>query len=170
MFKLNLMKKQILLLSFLSFIMLSAHSSDKKEKVEIDMFQLLEGQYYTFEASSITSQKGFNRTLTSNYFLTVNGDSAMAYLPFVGRSYGGAYGGDGAIEFDNLMKEYTSELKVKKKEKNNQTLIMIEVVGEKDIYTCNLSVSKSGNASLTVISNNRQTVSFGGNVVPIEEE
>lgn len=167
------MKRLIILMSLLSVVVLGAYSSDKKEKkekVEIDGFALVENKQFVFEAQSMTSQNGVHRSLTTLYDLTMNGDSASAYLPYVGRAYGGAYGGDGAIEFDGPMQDYKIELREKKKEKNNQMMISFIVKGEKDTYTCNLTVSRSGNSSLNVNSNNRQPISFNGQIYEIKED
>jgi type II secretory pathway pseudopilin PulG len=165
------MKKLIFItLSLIALLLLSSFSGkEKKEKENTDYFALIETQQYTFDAESITSARGGQRSL-SDYSLTVDGDSAEAYLPYVGRAYSGSYGGDGPINFNAEVQEYKTELKVKKKEKNNQTLISFKVKGDKDTYTCTLSVGKSGYANLTIVSSNRQSISYNGRVVAIEEE
>lgn len=168
------MKKVLLLL--LATILLTAMSSfslqkDKKEKEEINAFELLEGKHYTFEARSMTSQKGFNKNLTSTYSITIEDGKAKGYLPYVGRANAGtAYGGDGPVQFDGTMEEYSYELLEKKKEKNNRMQIQIVVKGDNETYVCMLSVSKSGNASLSVRSNNRGSCSYQGSVIPVQLE
>lgn len=141
-----------------------------KDTDEENTFELLEGKKYVFIAESYSTQKGYTSTVNSYYHLTVNGDSATAYLPFFGRAYSSSILGDGGIEFDNKMIEYTSELKVKRKEKNNQTHIYIEIKGNVDTYRCHLSVSNNGFTSLSVNSNNKQSMSFNGRIQPIEIE
>lgn len=162
-----------LIIPIIAVLLLSGFTSEKKEKKEkktIDGFALVDSKSFVFDAQSMTSQKGAHRSLTSSYDLTIKGDTAIAYLPFVGRAYSGAYGGDGAIEFDGDMQDYKVELKEKKKEKNDQKVVSFVVKGNNDTYTCRLSVSRSGNASLTVTSNNRQAMSFNGQIKAIMEE
>lgn len=159
----------ILLFPALTMNALTAPSKEKDTNKE-NTFKLLEGKQYMFIAESFSSQKGYTSTVNSYYHLTVNGDSATAYLPFFGRAYSSSMVGEGGIEFDNEMIEYTSELKVKRKEKNNQTQIYIEIKGELDTYRCHLSVSSNGFTSLSVSSNNKQGMSFNGRIKAIEVE
>lgn len=167
-------KLQIILVALISITVLSSFSmqkdkKDKKEKEEINAFELLEGKHYTFEARSMTSQKGLNRNLTTYYSITIEDGKAKGYLPYVGRAHAGtAYGGDGPIQFDGTMEKYSYELIEKKKEKNNRMQIEIIVKGENETYECMLSVSKSGSASLSVRSNNRSSCSYLGSIVAVE--
>ncbi len=154
-------------MSLLSVLILSSFIDQEEE---IDGFQLVEDKCFYFEAESMTSQTGFHKTLTSSYHLTLCGDSAKAYLPYVGRAYSAAYGGDGGIQFDNTLLGYSSELKTKKKEKNNLMLITFKVKSENEIYDVTMSIGKSGFCTVSVRSNNRQSCSYNGHIMPIEKE
>lgn len=159
-------KFSALALFFLATFVISAQSiGDDK-----NTFDIVDSKQFVFEAESLTSSSGFHRNLTSYYELRVEGDSASASLPFFGRAYSGAYAGDGGISFDNVMEEYSVELKEKKKEKNNVTYIKFSVRGENDNFNCTLSTTSSGTASLTINSTNRQTISYMGTVREIEAE
>ena len=162
----NLLAVKIILVSFL-FSSTVVSAKDKKE--EVDIFSVIDAGSYSFEAQSLTSASGFHKNLMSDYTLIIDNDSANAYLPFFGRSYGGAYGGSGAIEFNNKIDDYTVVLKEKKKEKNNMKQISFSVKDENEVFNCNLSISKSGMATLNVSSNSRQTVTFSGEIVILEE-
>lgn len=160
--------------TLLSFFLITSvfvvEAKNEKEKTEdIDIFELVDSQMYTFEAESLTSTRGFNRSLNSSYDMTMHGDSATAYLPYFGRSYSASFSGEGGIVFDNIMTEYEVSLKEKKKEKNNTKYVSFKVKGEHETYNCDLSVGKSGYANLSIRSNNKQGISFRGTIVPIEE-
>lgn len=164
--------KLILAVPMIAFFVFSAFGASPKEKSSdvLSAFELIDAGTYTFDAQSMTAAKGANVMLSSSYSLTVDGDSANAYLPYAGRAYGGSYGGDGAIEFATAMKDHEVELKEKKKEKNNQKIVSFKVNGDNDIYTCRLTVSKSGSASLSISSNNRQSIGFSGHISAVDEE
>lgn len=166
------MKRTKLVMILISVFLLSSlntFAKEKKEKKEAtDGFALVDSGQYEFVAQSMTSQKGAYRALTTIYTVVINDSTSTGYLPYIGRAHSGAYGGDGAIEFDNKMLNYKIELKERKKEKNNQKLVSYEIKGKNDTYTLRFTISKTGNTSLSVSSNNRQPVSFQGTLQEIE--
>lgn len=160
--------------TLLSFFLITSvfviEAKNKKEPTEeLDFFALVDSQMFTFEAESLTSTRGFSRSLNSSYDMTIHGDSATAYLPYFGRAYSASFSGEGGIIFDDITTEYQVSLKEKKKEKNNTKYVSFKVKGEYETYVCDLSVGKSGYANLSVRSNNKQGVSFRGVIIPIEE-
>lgn len=161
------MKNLVVLVLALVF-MLNMSAQDNND--ETDNFALIESQAFVFEANRLTAQNGFTKSLTSEYSLTIKGDSANAYLPYVGEAYSAPIGESGAVIFDNIMESFNSELKEHKKEKNNMLILSFKVKGEGGMYDCHLSVGKSGYASLVVIPSNKQSVSYSGNIEPLDKE
>lgn len=99
----------------------------------------------------------------SNYDLKVTKDSVTAYLPYYGRSYTPRMGGvnDGGIKFNAKKFTYKNTSRKKggwnieinpKDLKNNQN----------DTYALNLQVTETGYGTLTINSNNQQTITFNG--------
>ncbi len=158
------MKKSFLLMLSCLFV-LGVFAQTQEES----SFDVVKSGCYTFEASSLTSQGGFHKTLTSEYSMTVNGDDAKAHLPYVGEAYSAPMSGNGGIEFDGAMQDYATKITSKKKEKNDQIIVTFQVKGEDDTYKCTLSVSKSGSATLSVNSTNRNSISYSGMVVSAAE-
>lgn len=161
------MKKLFVLLLSLFVFMLSSYSQEESE--DVDVFEILNNKTFVFEANHLSAQNGSSKSLTSEYYLTVEGDSAQAHLPYIGEAYVASFNSEGGINFDNIMENYSSELKEKKKEKNNCINISFEVRGEGDVYRCFLSAGKSGFASLSINCNSRQSISYSGNIVPIKK-
>ena len=96
-------------------------------------------------------------------FVKFNPELFDGYMPFFGEATAmAAYGGDGGIKFREKPTEYT----VEKKKKN--FLVEAQVKGETDVYRLSLTVSFEGSASLSVISNNRSTISYQGEVMSPE--
>lgn len=75
-----------------------------------------------------------------------------------------AYRGDGGLNFEGKPQEYT----FKKEKKAYQ--IKAVVKGQYDVYTLFLIVFYDGSASLSINSNNRSTISYNGEIGPIEKK
>ena len=84
------------------------------------------------------------------------------YMPFFGTATSGIGYNDPTIKF----KDKPETFNIEKKKKNFQ--IDGKVKGENDIYRISLSVMFEGNASLSIISNNRGTISYQGEIFPAQ--
>lgn len=149
----NLFNKPILLLIIafafcqISFAQDSTHSIKSK----------IEAKNFVFKAQTASPAKGGLRQLTSDYDVKVKGDSLVSYLPYYGRAYAGADLNEGGIQFTSIKFDY----KMKAKSKGGWD-ITIKPKDNREVNQMTLSVSESGYANLTVISNNRQPISFNG--------
>jgi hypothetical protein len=70
------------------------------------------------------------------------------------------------MKFDGPMETYD----VSANDKKRRITIKFKVKGSDDTYTCTLTVSGINNASLSVISNKRQSISYTGSVSELHEE
>jgi hypothetical protein len=94
----------------------------------------------------------------SRYDLVIKKDSITAYLPYYGRSYSPSMDpNDAGTKFKSKDFEY---LKTKRKKGGWNIVIVPKDV--KDSQKLTLYVSKSGYATLNVMNNNRQPISFNG--------
>ena len=168
--------KNTLIILFLSLIINIVFSQEKtknqlKEETKIvkqkETEILVNSKEFVFIARNVSPQ-GY-RTIN----LSGNGDNVMfqpemikSDMPFFGKSYGGSsYGsGDGGIKFEGAPKVYTIE-KTKKYYR-----IKVEVKGERDFYDLLLSVYFEGNATLSISSNTRSTISYSGKIYKIEKK
>ena len=100
--------------------------------------------------------------LTSNpNYVKFNPEQFDGYMPFFGEATSGiGYGADQTIKFRDKPETYTIE----KKKKNYQ--VDAKVKGENDIYRLSLSVTFEGSASLSIVSNHRNTISYQGEIMP----
>jgi hypothetical protein len=95
--------------------------------------------------------------LNAGFDMKVLTDSINTYLPYFGRAYTADYGKGGGINFTSSKFDY----KLKEKSKGGWEL-MIKPGDTKDVTQLNYSVSSNGYATLQVISNSRQAISFYG--------
>ncbi len=169
------MKSKILILILpLAFVMTLGYSQIKTKK-ELKEEQNLEKQKQTealveakdfiFIARYALPEGSGQIDLTTNpNFVKFTPDLIDSYLPFFGTAYAGiGYGGDAGIKFQGYPKDY----KIVKRKKNY--VIDVSVEGGNDVYRLSLWVSPDGSASLSVISNNRSTITYQGTIAPLEK-
>jgi len=127
---------------------------------------LVTSKEFVFEARYALPQGGKSVYLTgSSYTVKFHPDTIESYLPFFGRAYSVDYGGEGGIKFIGKPTEFNVvTLKAEKGYDINAT-----IKTPKDYYKFYLSVSPVGNATLTVNSNQRSSISYQGDIEKFEE-
>lgn len=122
--------------------------------------KLLDSKRFTFVAQSVTPQRGGFRQLTSRYDLKITPDSLISNLPYYGRAYSAPIDpSSGGINFTSTSFDYTSKVR-----KKGGWDVIVKPKDGKDVQQMFLSVFENGSATLQVTSNNRQPISFNGNV------
>jgi hypothetical protein len=130
---------------------------------ETTLQQAIQSKHFIFKAQSAFPMRGGMRQLTSEYDLKVNGDTLTAYLPYFGRAYIAPIDPTkGGIQFTSTQNEYTLQTK----KKNSEITIVPKNI--QDVHKLFLNISSHGNASLQVISNNRDPITFNGYVEAIK--
>ena len=125
----------------------------------------IESKHYVFKARTVMPTTGSARQLTSEYDLTINNDSVVAYLPYFGRAYSAIPGRttDG-INFTSTA--FTYNVKERKK---GGWMIEIKPKDAGDVQQLNLNLSANGFGTLLVNSQNRQPISFTGKADPLKK-
>lgn len=140
---------------------------ERKEQKAAEVKELINSGEYVFVANSAMPMAGRRIDLTSNYDLKIKGNHVEAWLPYFGRAYSAPYGGgEGGIKF----KEDVEDINVEFIEKKKSYTIDLEAKTDVDTYVMSLSVGLSGFATLNVVSNNRQSISYYGLIEAIEED
>lgn len=94
----------------------------------------------------------------SNYDVKITPDSLVAYLPYYGRSFSAPLNPDeNGYKFKS--KNFNYSLTPTKK---GSWEILIVTKDVKDSPRLNFSISQNGYASLSIISNNKQSISYNG--------
>ena len=119
--------------------------------------QKVEAKRYTFVAQTALPMRGRTVQLTSLYDLRVTSDSVIAGLPYYGRAYSAPINpSDNGINFTSVSFDYQAKYRKKRWE------IKIRPKDNQTVSEMNLTIYSNGKASLQVISNNRQPISFSG--------
>jgi hypothetical protein len=151
--------------AFLALNSLNAQSTkqQKQEKVK----NMVESNNYVFEANYAIPQSGGSRQLTDVYDLKISKDSVIADLPFFGEAFLAPNPSttEGGIKFTST--NFTYQQKTGKK---GSWQIFIKpkdgnISNWRDVQQMELSISANGYASLTVISSNRTSILFEGDIV-----
>ena len=163
--------KNILFIALLFMAVQVSAQTDKETTI-----RLVEGKTFIFNATSAQplNSADINAVLSRMpgaigggvvplrgdiYQLTVAIDSVGAYLPYFGRSYMAPRNPtEGGIKFNTKDFSYKSD----KKKKGNYIVTIKPVDSKSDVLSMTLNISEKGYASLSVISNNRQSITYTG--------
>ena len=140
----------------------AARKAEQLEKTKV----LVGSDAWQFDASQMMPTTGKSRSLTTSYNIVVKGNELNSYLPYVGRAYRADYG---STESPLIFKGEITEYKVEPGKKKGWN-ISFKTKNKNDILRYTLYVTESGSSTLNVNSNDRQPISFHGNLVEIEQE
>lgn len=164
------MKKKITILAalflFVGSICFAQEKTKKqiKEEKKIETMKQIEALVNSKEFVFVgrtafpTGYKTVNLTTNTNY-VKYHPNKIESYMPFYGKAYSGVgYGGDQGLKFEGAPEEYT----ITKEKKNYR--VVAKVKGNNDTFKLSLTVGFEGNASLTITSNNRSSISYNGEI------
>jgi Domain of unknown function (DUF4251) len=127
-----------------------------------DIKNLIESRHFTFVAQDVTPLSGPTRILTTPYDMTVNENKIDTYLPYYGVAYIAPINPtEGGVNFTSTNFNY-----VPKPIKRGWE-ILIKPHDVNDVRQLILEVTTSGNATLQVLSNNRQAISYHGYITDV---
>ena len=161
-------KKQIfmLLLALLVGLPLSAQSKqEKKEQKKEAVKKLIASENYKIDVNTAMPMRGRSIPLTSSYSLEIRTASVISYLPYYGRAYSIPYGGGDGLNFKAVLKEYSMVM-----DKKGNAVIEFIARNPEDRYEYRVKVFPNGSASIDVNMQNRQSISFQGELYIKEEK
>jgi len=149
---------------FPSFIVLNAQENKADEYAAVK--SIVEAKQYVFVAESALPMNGRNRQLSPGYKLEVRTDTLISDLPYFGRAYTAPIDpAEGGIQFTSRDFEYLANTG-----KKGSWNISIKPKDGKDLNRFSLYISRSGRASLQVVSNSRQAISFNGYITEVKRK
>lgn len=142
---------------------LKAHSN--KETIDNGRIAvLLNSKTFEFMANTVYPSSGAPKNLVgSDYSVTFSPEMINSHMPFYGRAYAGmTMGRDKGMRFKGKPETFIVENNAKGYE------VHTIVKDENDSFSISISVSESGYATLTISSNNRETISYHGEIVSVQ--
>ena len=150
-----------LLLFFLLFIgCQTVKNSDLSSDNSTQLKEQIYSKHYSFVPTMAMPTGGRSVALTTaEYSLTITGDTVKAELPYYGRAYTAPYPGeDGGVSFVSTNFDYElTEVGSNKK-------INIKIKDNRHRYNLFLEIWNTGKASLRIQDNERQAISYTGNI------
>ena len=120
--------------------------------------EAINSKAFVFEARQATGMRGRMIQLDPGHTLQVSPDKVVGDLPFFGRAFQSTPGGiSGGLQFE--FSEYTYEVKARRKGGWDITLDPTEPSDVRIIY---LTIQNSGNASVRILSNSREGMTYSG--------
>lgn len=134
-------------------------SNRDNEKTNL-VSNLLNSKNFVFKAQFALPMAGRSIQLTSDYDVQVKGDTVQAFLPYFGRAFSAPMNpNESGIQFTSTRFDYQQTASKKKKQSWN---ITIQPKDAQDVRQLTFRVFENGSATLQVVSNNRQTISYNG--------
>jgi hypothetical protein len=128
-----------------------------QEKKADEIKRIVESQNYVFVPQMANPQIGSSRQLTPDYDLTIAKDTVISFLPYFGRAYVAPVNpSEGGIKFTSTKFDY------KPSNDGKSWKITIKPKDAPEVQQLYLDIFDNGNATLQVISTNRQNISFTG--------
>lgn len=138
----------------------TAQQSNKNDAKKLAIKNMIDSQYFVFEAQTVSPLRGNFRNLTSSYDVCVNKDTLRSYLPFFGRAYIAPIN-QTKSPLDFTSTNFTYTVSPYKKSGWN---IVIKPKDKTDVQQYSFIIFDNGNASLNVLSTSRDEISFHGYV------
>lgn len=137
-------------------------SQNKETPQSSSIEALLDSKRFEFIAhSAIPLSMPIKDLVGSGYSVIFSKEEIISVMPFFGRAYSGAnMGRNKGMRFQGKPKVFTIE-------KSNEIQVNVEVK-DGDTYKLTLRVSDSGFATLHISSNDRETISYRGEVIGID--
>lgn len=125
-----------------------------------ELSSLIESRQYEIQHDWAVPQRGSNINLTGNAnYIRVEGDSVQLFLPYFGvRHFGGGYGSDGGIEYEGLLRE--PEIV----QEDRRILMSFDAEESSEGYRFHITLYPNGNVNTTVISTQRDNISYRGTI------
>lgn len=134
----------------------AARAAEKAVKVKAALSE----RNYKISIARMYPMRGGSKTVSYGYTVEVRNDTLISYLPFMGRAYNIPYGGGKGLNFSERIESYQESQK-----KNGQYQIEIGVTNDEDTYLYIIGVFDNGSSSIEVLSRQRESISYSGEML-----
>jgi len=137
---------------------------EEKAAMELRKAQAIEDSLaqgtFSIDVNYITPQRMPSRQLTYGYGVKVKGDEIDSYLPFFGRVYRAEFGDQKGLNFTDRIESYQAN-RVKK----DRFEVLLVVRRQLEMLFYRFDIFTNGRVSLMVRSDNRDTMTFSGEMI-----
>lgn len=156
----------LLLMAVTGVPALSAQTrKEKKEMKQKAVKELVLSEKYKIDVNRAIPATGRSVSLTSPYSVEIRNDSVISYLPYYGRAYSIPYGGGEGLNFKAPISDYKIEW-----DKKGTAKVRFIARSTEDRLSFNIDIFSNGSSSIFVNMQNRQSISFQGDLDMPEKE
>lgn len=153
--------KSILMLSMALLTVASPlpaqNKKEKQEEKKEEVNRRITSANYKVDVRTAFPMSGRSVPLSSRYSIEIRNDSVISNLPYFGRAYNIPYGGGNGLNFKEALKDYTM-----KRDRKGNILVTFGARNSEDMYDFRLKVYPNGATGIDVNMQNRQSISFQG--------
>ena len=132
----------------------------KKERRQMAILNAIEDKHWHIDIQSMNTMRYGSRTVTTDFFLELRGDTLRSYLPYLGQAQASpSLSPSVGLNFEEPVRQYKES-----RPKGKYTQIDIDVKTREDSYHYVIELYDSGSASIRVRSLNRDPISFDGTI------
>ena len=153
----------------------TVNKSNKQLKAKQKAWQMeqiktvIRSKSFVFKAQTVIPKNDMTKTLTTDFGIDVKNDSVYSYMPYFGNTYSRDYSSfkDSPMGFMQPIDNYST------KRAKSGYIVRIKVKNGRDIIDLTFHISKTGNATVSASSINRQGITYTGIIlipVPAEPE
>ena len=129
----------------------------KKERRQVAVLGAIATKRWHIDISSMSTMRYGSRTVTSDFYLELQGDTLRSYLPYLGQAQMPTMSPSIGLNFEEPMLTYKES-----RPKSKYTQIDIDVRTREDSYHYVIEIYDNGQAYIRVRSMNRDPISFDG--------
>lgn len=130
----------------------------KKERQQMAVLGAIGDKRWHIDITSMNTMRYGSRTVTSDFFLELRGDTLRSYLPYLGQAHASpSLSPTIGLNFEERVRQYQES-----RPKDKYTQLDIDVKTKEDTYHYVIEIYDSGEAYIRVRSLNRDPISFDG--------
>ncbi|UKK54335.1 DUF4251 domain-containing protein [Prevotella sp. E2-28] len=130
----------------------------KKERKQMAVLGAIGDKRWHIDITSMNTMRYGSRTVTSDFFLELRGDTLRSYLPYLGQAHASpSLSPTIGLNFEERVRQYQES-----RPKGKYTQIDIDVKTKEDTYHYVIDIYDSGDAYIRVRSLNRDPIGFDG--------
>ena len=133
------------------------HKLTKKERKQVAVLGAIAAKRWHIDIHTMNSMRYGARTVTSDFYLELHGDTLQSYLPYLGQVQVSQLSPSIGLNFKELVRQYQES-----RPKSKYTQLDIDVRTREDSYHYVIEIYDSGEASIRVRGQHRDPISFDG--------
>jgi hypothetical protein len=163
------MKRERIFVGMLAVLMIASCATQKEKaeqqaKMRLAVAEAIASKHLHIDISSMNTLRYGTRTVSSDYFVELRGDTLCSDLPYFGQAYQAPVGSTSVgLNFEMPILRYSES-----RPKANKTQLEIDVRTTEDVYHYLIDLYDTGYAYIRVRSMNRDPISFDGTFTLIE--